>query len=94
MKLSNFLKIFFALNLLVILACDVNSLVNSEPIAKHRTVETKNGKIRGIRKKTLFKKVDYYSFKGIPYAKSPTGELRFKVSEIFRFFIEYFAIKY
>lgn len=45
-----------------------------------RTVNTKLGQIRGIRKTSLLKQTDFYSFKGIPYAKSPTGELRFKVS--------------
>lgn len=45
-----------------------------------KVFETNDGKVRGIRQTTLLKKVDFYSFKGIPYAKSPTGELRFKVS--------------
>lgn len=43
------------------------------------TVETQFGQIRGIKKLSLFKESIYYAFKGIPYAQSPTGELRFKV---------------
>lgn len=47
---------------------------------KHWTVETKLGHIRGIRKTSILNNIDFYAFKGIPYAKSPTGELRFKVT--------------
>lgn len=46
---------------------------------EHKIVTTKNGDIRGVRKSTLLENVDYYSFKGIPYAEPPIGELRFKV---------------
>lgn len=45
-----------------------------------RTVETKYGQVRGVRKSSMLKNVDFYSFRGIPYSKSPVGELRFKVS--------------
>lgn len=45
-----------------------------------KIIETKSGKIRGVRETTLVKNMDFYSFKGIPYAKPPIGELRFKVS--------------
>lgn len=61
---------------LVLLVCVVNCAWNAE----HKVVETNDGKVRGLRKTTLLKGVDYYAFKGIPFAKSPTGELRFKVS--------------
>lgn len=44
-----------------------------------KLVETKFGGIRGVRKTSLLKNIPFYSFKGIPYAKSPTGDLRFKV---------------
>lgn len=49
---------------------------------EHKIIKTKNGPIRGLRKITLLKKIPYYSFKGIPYAKPPIGDLRFKVSKI------------
>lgn len=57
-------------------------MVKSEPDEnlEHKLIETQNGKVRGVRKTSLFKNIDYYSFKGIPYAKSPIGKLRFKVS--------------
>lgn len=45
----------------------------------YHIIETNDGKVRGLRKTTLIKGVEYYSFRGIPYAKCPTGELRFKV---------------
>lgn len=47
---------------------------------KFTIIETSNGAIRGQRFTTLFHNKTYYSFKGIPYAKPPVGELRFKVS--------------
>lgn len=46
---------------------------------EYRTVNTKYGPIRGVRKTSLLKKIDFYSFKGIPYAKPPIDDLRFKV---------------
>lgn len=54
--------------------------VQSEWDTEYKTIETNDGKVRGVRKTTLIKEIDFYAFKGIPYAKSPTGELRFKVS--------------
>lgn len=46
---------------------------------EYKTVDTINGQVRGIRKMTLWKNVPFYSFKGIPYAKPPLNELRFRV---------------
>lgn len=46
---------------------------------EYKMVETKSGRVRGIRKESLLKKVGFYAFKSIPYAKPPIGELRFKV---------------
>lgn len=42
-------------------------------------VAVKEGKLRGTVA-TLIDGSTYYSFKGIPYAKAPTGERRFQVS--------------
>lgn len=43
------------------------------------TVKTKSGFIRGIFNQTLFDGKLYYSFRGIPFAKQPINERRFKV---------------
>lgn len=43
-------------------------------------VNTITGQVRGLKAVTLFESKSYYSFKGIPYAKPPLGDLRFKVS--------------
>lgn len=43
-------------------------------------VKTDNGDVEGTVAKSLFAKRNFYSFKGIPYAKPPVGELRFKVN--------------
>lgn len=45
------------------------------------TVKTKSGEIEGKDSKSLFDKRPFHSFRGIPYAKPPIGDLRFKVSE-------------
>lgn len=55
-------------------------------------VNTKYGKLQGKLQKSI-EGIEFCSFKGIPYAKPPVGELRFKVSlsllitnHIFKFF--------
>lgn len=50
---------------------------------EERIIETNNGLVRGLSQTTLINNVDYYAFKGIPYAKTPIADLRFKV----RFFV-------
>lgn len=45
----------------------------------HKLIETENGVVRGIQLVSLYQKVPYNAFRGIPYAQKPTGELRFKV---------------
>lgn len=60
-------------------------VISAEAGNSYRTVETKNGLIRGIQLRTSFEKLDYYAFKGIPYAEKPINELRFKVNQ-FSFF--------
>lgn len=64
------------------------STTKGAPTAEHKIIETLNGKVRGLRQTTLLKNTEYYSFRGIPYAQTPTGELRFRVS----FSMEMFSI--
>lgn len=49
-------------------------------VGECRTIETKSGKVCGLKRTTFFKKIDFYSYKGIPYAKPAVNDLRFKVS--------------
>lgn len=42
-------------------------------------VQTNYGRIKGILTLSLLNNI-FYSFYGVPYAKPPLGELRFKVS--------------
>lgn len=44
-------------------------------------VETNYGPVRG-QKRTSVLGEQFFSFRGIPYAKPPVGELRFKVCEL------------
>lgn len=47
-----------------------------------KTIEIADGSIRGVRETSLRKHVDFYAFRGIPFAKPPLGELRFKVNSV------------
>ncbi|XP_046687969.1 esterase 6-like, partial [Homalodisca vitripennis] len=45
-------------------------------------ISTKQGRLRGLVKKSIGRSNKlYYSFQGIPYAKPPVGNLRFKEPE-------------
>lgn len=57
--------------------------VNSYEMNKdvYKTVQTNNGLIRGRLNQTLLQKKNYFSFKGIPFARPPLRELRFKAPE-------------
>ncbi|CAH0775848.1 unnamed protein product [Bemisia tabaci] len=44
-------------------------------------VEVTEGKLKGERLKNILTSEEYYSFKGIPFAKPPVGPLRFKDPE-------------
>ncbi|CAH0586804.1 unnamed protein product [Chrysodeixis includens] len=44
-------------------------------------VEVKQGQLAGIKEKDVTGEYDFYSFRGIPYAKAPVGELRFKAPQ-------------
>lgn len=81
-KFSALHNAFYVIAFYIIFVC----IAKSDACAKHKVIETNNGKVRGVRKTTLIQKMDFYSFKGIPYAKSPIGELRLKVS----FFLDFF----
>ncbi|KAG8262898.1 hypothetical protein J6590_043886 [Homalodisca vitripennis] len=51
---------------------------------EHIEISTKQGKLRGLVKKSSgLCNTIYYSFQGIPYGKPPIGKLRFKTSEPF-----------
>lgn len=43
------------------------------------TLKICNGIVKGLEKKTVLSFKKYYSFQGLPYAKPPVGEYRFKV---------------
>lgn len=57
--------------------------VNSDEMNKnvYKTVQTNSGLIRGRLNQTLLQKKNYFAFKGIPFARPPLRELRFKAPE-------------
>lgn len=56
--------------------------------ATYKIVNTKNGAIRGLKMKTFYNNISYISFRGIPFAKPPIGELRFKVYIYFYLYLK------
>ncbi|KAH8243628.1 hypothetical protein KR032_009034, partial [Drosophila birchii] len=44
-------------------------------------LDTNYGKVCGLQRKTVYDEELYFAFEGIPYAKPPVGELRFKAPE-------------
>lgn len=46
------------------------------------TVVIKQGTLKGLHYQTHVSKKPYVSFLGVPYAKPPVKELRFKVSNV------------
>lgn len=55
------------------------SLIESFTCEENVEVKIKQGLVSGKLEKTFLTGKPYYSFKGIPYAEPPVGELRFKV---------------
>lgn len=52
---------------------------SSEDDSEYYIVETPNGRICGKQNRTLLEDRIFFSFRGIPFAKPPVDELRFKV---------------
>ncbi|KAH8279021.1 hypothetical protein KR018_012575, partial [Drosophila ironensis] len=44
-------------------------------------LDTKYGQVRGLQRKTVYDEELYLAFEGIPYAKPPLGELRFRAPQ-------------
>lgn len=80
-------KYYFEVSALfiIILFIFIVCLIKSSSNVEYKIIETNNGKVRGIRDTSFFKRFEFYSFKGIPYAKIPTEEYRFKVSFVMIF---------
>lgn len=55
--------------------------INKISCDEYKVIETRDGAIRGLKSVTWWKSVDFYSFKGIPYAEKPIGTHRFKAPQ-------------
>lgn len=61
--------------------CIENKLTNYRLTTNEtQIVDTEYGKIKGVKRLTVYDD-SFYSFEGIPYAKPPVGELRFKAPQ-------------
>lgn len=47
----------------------------------YKTVQTEYGAVRGLMNQTILHQKSYFAFRGIPFAKPPLGELRFRAPE-------------
>ena len=80
--------------MLLLVAISLASLATSS-LGEDITVNLSKGKLRGARLDYDFGQY-YYAFKGIPYARPPVKELRFKVifstlfSPLFVYFTQFF----
>lgn len=72
-------RVFYSLAAFMVF-CSVVTSESDDDDEEYKVIETKDGKVQGIVETTLFKEVDYFAFRGIPFAKAPIGKLRFKVS--------------
>lgn len=79
--MDNIVKLFILFVLGVVVGGELK-----RPIT--RTVQTNYGKVRGLYQTSDLIEKSFYSFRGIPYAKPPINELRFKVRR-FLFFASY-----
>lgn len=59
---------------------DLNCSANTECF-----IETEFGFIQGERMQTFFENETFCAYRGIPYAKPPIGDLRFKVKTLLFF---------
>lgn len=58
----------------------VGAAAPAPTLSRPPIVRTTSGDIQGSVATSFLDRRTYYSFRGIPYAQPPTGQLRFKVS--------------
>ena len=45
-------------------------------------IAVKEGKVRGVKRRSEYSGAEFYSFFGVPYGQSPINALRFKVCKV------------
>lgn len=64
------IKLIIYLFLLNLIKCEV-----------FKVIQIESGQIKGVKQESVYIKTKFYSFRGIPYAKAPVGELRFELPQ-------------
>ncbi|RXG68744.1 hypothetical protein Avbf_00870 [Armadillidium vulgare] len=71
------IKSFTFLLCVFLCTCDIKFCIGEDEVP---LLQLKQGLVKGIKEKSLGEK-EFYSYLGIPFAKHPEGELRFKNNE-------------
>lgn len=64
------------------IALAIARFISATPVLNDTIVNTPSGKLQGSILQTWTDK-NFYSFRGVPFAEPPIGNLRFKVSEVY-----------
>ena len=62
--------------ILSIIAINIASAIQNS--GKFQVISIESGQVRGQKLRTLIENREYYAFRGIPFAQTPIGNLRFK----------------
>lgn len=67
---------------MIVLLLALISIVSGAEKNAFKVVQTEYGAVRGKVQSTMYGSKPYYSYRGIPFAKPPLNELRYKVKHI------------
>lgn len=67
---------------IIVVLLTLISLAIADETNEFKIVQTEYGAVRGKVQSTMYGAKAYYSYRGIPFAKPPINELRYKVEII------------
>lgn len=62
-----------------VLAVSILAITLAEDKVTYKVTNTNYGPVKGMKLLSKYDGKEFYSYRGIPYAKRPVGELRYKV---------------